>query len=225
VLLLIPVLRYPEPATPSRPFVPVSMRWWMAELWRFWGRSGMGWWLVLLLIYKVGDSFGSRMIKPFLVDQGWSLGQIAALDLSASLAGLVAIAVAGWLMMSMSRVAALISFALLQGAAFVAWAMVASQPETLMIWGVAIAEQCADGLATVALFTAMMDHCRKHHEGSDYTLQASMMLMAAGLFTLSSGFSAAAFGYSMHFMLAALLALVAIIPAFFWGRTEYAGND
>lgn len=226
LLLLIPVLRYPEPAQPAleRP-ASFGWRWWLRELWKFWNRPGMGWWLVLLLSYKVGDSFGSRMIKPFLVDQNWTLSRIAALDLGSSLAGLVAVAVAGLLLLRMSRRAALVSFGLCQAAAFAGWVWVAQQPDAAAIWALAIADQCADGLATVALFTVMMDHCRPCHEGSDYTLQASVMLMASGLFTLVSGVSAALFGYSVHFALAGMLALAAIIPAVFWGRMEQGSHE
>lgn len=226
LLLLIPVLRYPEPAQPvlERP-ASFGWRWWLRELWKFWNRPGMGWWLVLLLSYKVGDSFGSRMIKPFLVDQNWTLSRIAALDLGSSLAGLVAVAVAGLLLLRMSRRAALVTFGLFQAAAFAGWVWVAQQPDPAAIWALAIADQCADGLATVALFTVMMDHCRPCHEGSDYTLQASVMLMASGLFTLGSGVSAAVFGYSVHFALAGMLALAAIIPAVFWGRMEQDSHE
>ncbi|MDF1629375.1 MAG: MFS transporter [Alcanivoracaceae bacterium] len=225
LLLLIPLSRYPEPEEPVAAPISYSWRWWTAELWRFWGRSGMGWWLVLLLIYKVGDSFGTRMIKPFLVDQNWTLSQLAVLDLTASLAGLAAVAMAGLLLMKLSRLAALVSFAVLQAGAFFGWAWLAQNPHSSLVWTMAIAEQCADGLATVALFTVMMDNCRAGHEGSDYTVQASVMLMAAGLFTLFSGFSAAYFGYSLHFTLAAALALAAIIPALFWSRAGQVKDD
>lgn len=226
LVLLVPVLRYPEPAQHlSRPSPAISWRWWLAELWRFWGRPGMGWWLVLLVIYKVGDSFGTRMIKPFLIDQSWTLAEVALLDLTASAAGLLAVLLAGVLLMRISRQLALISFALLQALAFAGWTWVALDPARELVWLVAIAEQCADGLATVALFTVMMDHCRPCHEGSDYTLQASVMLMASGLFTLGSGVSAAVFGYSVHFALAGMLALAAIIPAVFWGRMERGSHE
>lgn len=224
--LLLPVLRYPEPAQPlAGPSPSPGWRWWLAELWRFWGRPGMGWWLALLLIYKVGDSFGTRMIKPFLVDQRWTLAEIALLDLAASAAGLLAVVLAGLLLMRITRQQALISFALLQALAFAGWAWATLSPTRELVWVMAITEQCADGLATVALFTVMMDRCRPLHEGSDYTLQASVMLMASGLFTLGSGFSAAAFGYSVHFALAGALALAAIIPAVFWGRMEQGSHE
>jgi MFS family permease len=221
LLLLLPVLRYPEPPQPLSGLSPsISWRWWLAELWRFWERPGMSWWLALLAIYKVGDSFGTRMIKPFLIDQHWTLAEVALLDLTASALGLLATLTAGLLLMRITRQQALIAFALFQALSFAGWAWVALAPDRELIWLMAIAEQCADGLATVALFTVMMDRCRPCHEGSDYTLQASVMLMASGLFTLGSGFSAAAFGYSVHFALAGMLALAAIIPAVFWGRME-----
>ena len=106
------------------------------------------------------------------------------------------------------------AFALLQALSFVAWAWLASTghpvPAT-QVWLVALFEQFADGLSTVALFVVMMDYCRSSHEGSDYTMQASVRLFAAGLFTLVSGFSAAWMGYALHFLLAGLLS-AAIIP-------------
>ena len=58
-------------------------------------------------------------------------------------------------------------------------------------------------MRAVALFVVMMDYCRRDREGGDYTLQASVYLMAVGLFTLGSGFSASALGYAGHFLLAA----------------------
>lgn len=220
-LLLLPLWRFAEPLEAPAPAPPGnSVRWWWHSLLRFWARPGMPGWLGVLLLYKVGDSFGSRMLKPFLIDQGWSLSAVASLDLLASLAGLLAMAVAGWLLLRWRRLTALLVFAVLQGIAFIGWAVVAAYPGGSGIWLVAVAEQMADGLATVALFTVMMDHCRRHHEGSDYTLQASMLLLASGLFTLASGFSAAAFGYSGHFLLAAGLSFAAIMPALYWGRGE-----
>ena len=94
--------------------------------------------------------------------------------------------------------------------------MVANSPADHWIWPVALFEQFADGLSTVALFVLMMDYCRSGHEGSDYTMQASVQLFAVGAFTLASGFSAAWLGYAGHFLLAAILCTTVIMAAFFW---------
>ena len=39
----------------------------------------------------------------------------------------------------------------------------------------------ADGLSTVALFTLMMDRCRAHSPGTDYSMQASLMVLVTGI--------------------------------------------
>ena len=54
------------------------------------------------------------------------------------------------------------------------------------------------------------------HEGSDYSMQASVRLFAVGVFTLGSGFSAAWLGYGGHFLLSALLVGMVIPLAWRW---------
>ncbi len=216
MLVLVQVTRFREPVEPPRPREHVSFRWWRQELARFWKRPGMGLWLFLLLFYKVGDGFGTRMINPFLVDSGWSLVEIGTLDLIISFAGLAGAAMAGLLMIRMAHRTALFAFAVLQTLAFAAWAALAHYQALDWIWPVALFEQFTDGLSTVAFFTLMMDYCRDGHEGSDYTMQASVRLFAVGIFTLSSGFSAAWLGYDGHFLLAAALVAVVIPLAWRW---------
>jgi MFS family permease len=215
VLLLIPVARFPEPMEPDARAWRAERGWWWRSLRDFWRRPGLGPWALLLLGYKIGDGFGSRMIKPFLVDGGWSQAAIGRLDLLTGLAGLAAAGLGGVLMLRLSRRAALIGFGALQALAFVGWWWVARHAGA-GVWPVALFEQIADGLSTVALFVVMMDYCRAGREGSDYTVQASMQLLAVGVFTLGSGFSASALGYADHFLLAAALGGLVIMAALFW---------
>ena len=220
LLVAFTAWRFDEPLEPARPRKPVTTRWWLRQLALFWRRPGLGVWLVVLLAYKVGDGFGTRMIKPFLVDSHWTLAEIGRLDLVTSLVGLAGAGLAGLMMMRLSRRVALFGFAGLQALSFIGWWWVAawgSNPAAQpWIWAVAVFEQWADGLSTVALFVVMMDYCRSGHEGSDYTVQASVQLFAVGVFTLASGFSVAWLGYASHFLLAAILSAAVIIAAFFW---------
>jgi len=161
------------------------------------------------------------LCKPFLVDRHWTLAEIGTLDLVASLVGLAGAGLAGLIMMRLSRRVALFGFAGLQALSFIGWWWVASWgantlPPEVWIWAVALFEQLADGLSTVALFVVMMDYCRAGHEGSDYTVQASVQLFAVGAFTLASGFSVAWLGYASHFLLAAALSAAVIGLATFW---------
>lgn len=217
VVLLWPVLGRGEPT--EAPQRHEQARTGLAAALRgFLGRPGMGAWLAVLLTYKIGDGFGSRMLKPFLVDQGWSLTAVARLDLVASLAGLAGAVMAGWWLMRHHRGRALLVFGVAQAVGLALWGLAARYPSPPLIWGSGLFEQWADGLSTVALFTLMMDQCRSAHEGSDYTVQASMQLSLEGLAGALSGFSAASLGYSYHFLLSAGLTLAAIIPVVYWNR-------
>ncbi|MZR61515.1 MFS transporter [Alcanivorax sp. DP30] len=216
MMVLVQVTRFQEPVEPIVVRERASFRWWRQELVRFWRRPGMGLWLFLLLFYKVGDGFGTRMINPFLVDNAWTLVEIGTLELVISFAGLAGAAMAGLLMIRMRHRTALFVFALLQTLAFSGWAFLAHYNAMDWVWPVALFEQFTDGLSTVAFFTLMMDYCRDGHEGSDYTMQASVRLFAVGVFTLGSGFSAAWLGYDGHFLLAAVLVAIVIPLAWRW---------
>ena len=69
-------------------------------------------------------------------------------------------------------------------------------------------------MATTALFTMMMDQCRPGNAGTDYTLQASVIVVAVTLVSSVSGISAEALGYVGHFTLTAVLAAVGLVGVY-----------
>ena len=66
-------------------------------------------------------------------------------------------------------------------------------------------------MATAALFTCMMDWCGPDTSATDYTVQASAVVIATAGASAASGFSAQALGYFGHFCLATVLALGAVV--------------
>jgi predicted MFS family arabinose efflux permease len=92
------------------------------------------------------------------------------------------------------------------------------------VFAVSVAEHLTTGMATVALFTAMMDRCRPGHEGTDYTVQASVVVIATGAASASSGFIAERLGYPLHFALAAALSL-AVLPLVHRCLAERSAED
>ena len=60
-------------------------------------------------------------------------------------------------------------------------------------------------MATVALFTLMMDASEQAHAGTDYTLQASTVVIATGLASMAGGVIGDALGFGAMFALSALL--------------------
>ncbi|SER29691.1 Major Facilitator Superfamily protein [Pseudomonas cuatrocienegasensis] len=179
-------------------------------------QPGMLAWLLVVLTFKLGDALGSPMIKPMLVDQGWSTTELGQLTLISSLVGIAGALLGGLLYARLGALRALLLFGALQAAGIAAMALLVSAgADRPLVYAIALFEQAADGMSTVALFAAMMRMCRPEHEGADFTLQASAQLLLAGVVGASSGALAKWLGYDGLFLLAGALGalvLVAVLP-------------
>ncbi len=179
-------------------------------------QPGMLAWLLVVLTFKLGDALGSPMIKPMLVDQGWSTTELGQLTLISSLVGIAGALLGGLLYARLGALRALLLFGAMQAASIAAMALlVSSGADRPLVYAIALFEQAADGMSTVALFAAMMRMCRPEHEGADFTLQASAQLLLAGVVGASSGALAKWLGYDGLFLLAGalgMLVLTAVLP-------------
>lgn len=215
-LLTVPVLRYREPAPLPRsgelPYLRIFTS--------FFQRPGMLGWLVVLITYKVGESMGSAMVKPMLVDMGLDLKQIGLMvSLVGSLATLAGALLGGWLTALLGRYPAIIGFGLLQALgvaiyAWLPWQYEQGQTAPLaLIYGINAIEHFVSGMAMAALLTAVMDLARAEHAAADFTVQVSILAIFGGSFYLVAGVVAQALGYTGYFLVSALLALVLLWPA------------
>ena len=178
----------------------------------WWNRPGAGAWLTLLVLFKFGEYLGSGMLRAFLVDVGLNLTQLGwMLGILAFTTSLIGALVGGALVNRLGQRNALLLFGTLQASAVVLYALAtlgASVPVLAVICGV---EHLVSSMATAALFTAMMNACRPEHAGSDYTLQASVVVIATGGAAVLSGYSAQAFGYTWHFLLSAAVCALGVL--------------
>lgn len=213
-LMAVPVLLFPEKRRlPHMPKVAESLG--PQLLWThyrgFLVRPGMGTWLLVVLTFKIGDSLGSPMIKPLLVDQGWTSTALGHLTLASSIAGIAGAFLGGFIYARLGSLRSLILFGSLQalGIAAMAW-LARSGADFHGAYGITLFEQVADGMSTVALFAAMMNQCRPEHEGADFTIQACAQVILAGIIGSMSGMSAKWFGYEGHFLQSGLLGILAL---------------
>jgi MFS family permease len=206
-LMTLPVLVTKEP--PTRRAVEGSSS---RALRQFFKRPGVGAILLLIVVYKVGDAFATGMLRPLLADLdlglaeiGWLLGTVGFV------AGLLGALCGGALVNRLGRKRALISFGMLQAATAASYAIPASMPVAKgWLYTICGVEHFCGGMATAALFTCMMDWCSKENAATDYTIQASAVVIATGTAAMLSGFSAQALGYVGHFVPAGLLAMVSL---------------
>lgn len=190
---------------------------WVEAYKGFFSQQGILYWLVVLFTYKIADSLGSGMIKPLLIDSGYSLTDVAELTFWASIGGLVAAIAAGFIYYRLGAKWSLLLFGLLQAMGIGAYALLAvGELERSSVMAIALFEQAADGMSTVALFALMMAQCRKGHEGSDYTVQACIQVVLSGVVGALSGFIAKLAGYQSLYMVAGLLGVLALIPVYYY---------
>jgi len=209
-LASIPVLVAHEP--PLAPAPPADA----PAAHHFLRRPGAWRLLALILVYKVGETFGSSMIPTFLVDRGLGVSDIAWLRGTAgSAAGVLGAMAGGALVGRIGRRRSLVAFGIVQAGAIASYAYLAlATPSTLELYAWCSFEPFASGAATAALFTCMMDWSERFSSGTDYTVQASAVVIAQIGAAAVSGFSARAFGYAAHFELATGLCAVAVLLAY-----------
>jgi len=171
-------------------------------------RSGSARWLLVLGVFKTGDALATAMMKPYLVDSGLSMADVGWLIGSiGSITGLLGALAGGVGSSRWGTRRALLVFGLLSAASVGGYALAAfGTPTFTQLALLSGFEHFAGGMATVALFTEMMSHCRRGSEGNDYTVQASIVVLATGAAHSLSGFVAEPLGYASHFGLCAVIA-------------------
>lgn len=221
--LPIAAFREPPPEQAERPG--------LAAFAEFFRRPGTWSWLAAIAAFKLGEAFGVGMLRPFLIDVGLGLADIGWLTGTAGfLASLVGAMVGGWFVASYGRYRCLFVFAAVQALAVASYAIAAAGArEGWVLYALCTFEHFSSGMATAALFTMMMDASRPRTAGTDYTIQASVVVLATGIGASLSGFSAAELGYTQHFLVAAGLCALGALPAVLHyekvrrGETEIAG--
>lgn len=221
-LLTLPILFFREPAPIKNSHEPVL--WWQIFL-QFFQRPGLRGWLIVLITYKAGESLGTAMVKPMLVDMGLNLKQIGLMvSLVGSLATLLGALLGGWLTAKIGRSVAIVGFGAFQALAVAAYMLIplnhvpGQLPALEWVYAINALEHFASGMAMAALLTAVMDLCRAEHAATDFTLQVSILAGCGGVFHLGAGFVAEALGYTGYFLLSAVLALLLLWPAAIYSR-------
>jgi PAT family beta-lactamase induction signal transducer AmpG len=210
-LATVPILLHRERSAPAAALTPPGIGAWIDVL----RRPGMGTWLVVLALYKGGEALAYGMVKPLLVDRGLSVEDVGWLIGTAGFfAGLAGALLGGVLVNRLGRGRALIVAGGLQLVGILGYvAPAAGLAGTGALAAASVVEHLTGGMATVALFTIMMDACGEA-AATEYTLQASVVVVATGAASTVSGFVAARLGYAGHFAVAALVSALGL--AFTW---------
>lgn len=200
LLTCLPALfRWPDPGRADSPALrgsPIRAGW-MQRL----KVKGIPGFIALICVYKFGDAMASSLVGPFMHDAGLSKAEIAVVKGTiGSVMGLAGAALGGWLAWRLGRRPALIACGVLQTLSLLLYLTCALQPpDKSLIYVASTAEHLLGGMATVALFTLMMDASEPDHAGTDYTLLACAVVLAGGLAGIVAGLAGDFLGYAAAF--------------------------
>jgi MFS family permease len=164
----------------------------------------------LICFYKFGDSMVASLVGPFMRDSGLSKETIAIMKGTVgSIASLAGAGIGGWFAFRAGRRNALLACGLLQTTSLLLYLAAAfGIGGTPMFWAATIAEHLFGSMATVALFTLMMDASDPEHAGTDYTLLACAIVVAMGLANFTGAAIGDAAGYGPTFVAGFVLSAV-----------------
>lgn len=236
-LCTIPVYLYREPRERELRPRAEGVRGVASEILHFLRLPGAWTWAAVLLTYKIGHASATAMIKTWLVDTGYSSTEIANLLTWSNLfAGFAGAMVGGLLAGKFERRRLLIALTLLQAAGVTSylWPLF-SEHETYKIALATALDSFTSGMATVCLFTLMMDACSKERAAAHYTAQASIVVVSQIFAGGLSLILAASFGYPMQFAISAVAGLIGLTltvfavtrswaPAFFHQKASIAAS-
>lgn len=210
----LPILRHQEPPPPPSDDASPSVAAIASALVR---RPGSFEWLGLVFAYKLGHHLAQSMLRPYLVDIGADKAEIGfTLGVVGSTAGLAGAIIGGAWVCSLGERRAMVTFAIGQAVAVAGYAVAVIFDAGLVgITAVSIVEHAVSGMATVALFTAMMNASQPASAATDYTIQACLVVIATAIANVVGGVSATYFGYAGHFTAATVVcALIAAWAAY-----------
>ncbi|HEY5757024.1 MAG TPA: MFS transporter [Steroidobacter sp.] len=164
---------------------------------------------VIIFLYRFGDQMVATLLGPFLIDQGMNKEAIALMKGTVgSATSLFGAVIGGWLAFSAGRRTAVLASGIAQAASYTLYIVAAMGIGGVsLLWVATIFEGIIGTMATVALFTLMMDASDPEHAGTDYTLFASLVVVMGPIGNVSGAFIADKLGYAPTFALGSVLAL------------------
>jgi len=186
----------------------------MADLWSFIRVPKMVQWLLVIFMFSSGLVGIMAMLKPWLVDLGYTTPQIGLMvGIHGTLAAMLAALIAGFVVKRIGYYRSMYAFlGLSLAAGFYFWHISAiDQPGSTAITTAILILWAAYGTSMVAVYTAAMDRVRPGLEGTDFTLQIVVTHLSGLLVSVFSGKLADVLGYRSLFGIQTMMTLLAII--------------
>lgn len=170
--------------------------------------------LLIVLLYKLGDSALNPMARPFWFDRGFSVGEVGAAISTIGVAATIAGAwIAGGLVARFGIYRSMLVCGVLQIGSNVVYAVMAGipAPGRSALYGTALVESLTYGLGTGAFIAFLMAICERERAATEYAMLSALFGLSRTLSGTASGAFADAFGYGPWFWLTVLLGIPGLL--------------
>lgn len=180
----------------------------------FFAQRGIWRQIGFLLLYYASIIGILSMMRPWLVDLGYSMKQIGVMS------GIVGTSVAfcasfgaGFLVrrIGIYRARQLFAFFILVTTCYFMWLSLMAQPTTALLYGGIVLLWSSYGMATIVVYTSSMECVRSGREGTDFTVQTVLTHLSGIIMAALSGSVAQHMGYHGLFATEVLIALVSLV--------------
>ena len=211
---LVPLMFYQKPIPVERVLKPrVTLK----DIYLFLFEKGRHKHILILMFYYAGSIGILTMLKPYLVDLGYNIKEIALMSglFGTSVAAISAFC-GGFVIKKIGRIKSMylfLSISLIAATYF--WVISHSVPSLGALYiGISLLWS-AYGFSTVAIYTISMDRVREGREGTDFTIQIVLTHLSSLLIAVLSGKIADLAGYSGLFGIEALFCLCTFVVLFY----------
>jgi PAT family beta-lactamase induction signal transducer AmpG len=169
--------------------------------------------LAFILLYKIGDTMASHMTTPFYLDIGFSKTEIGAVvKLFGFWATVLGGLLGGLMVMRIGIYRALWLFGILQGVSTAGFAVLAQVGASLPGLALVITfENLSGGMGTAAYIAYMASLTNRRFTATQYALLSSLMGIPRVIASAPTGYLADATGWTLFFLLCALIALPGLL--------------
>ncbi|RHJ86688.1 MFS transporter [Parabacteroides sp. AM08-6] len=166
-----------------------------------------------LFLYYSGLIGTLAMLKPYLVDLGYSMKEIGVMSgMAGTFVGFLASFAGGYIIRRIGRFRARILFAIFVLAATLYFLGLSyMQPTTALLYGGIFLLWGSYGMATIVVYTTAMDCVRPGREGTDFTIQTVITHLSGMLMAILSGKIADHTGYHGLFFFETSIATLSLI--------------
>lgn len=202
---------------------PASLR----DIGLFFKQKGIARRIILLFFFYSGIIGILSLMKPFLVDHGFTMKQIGIVSgICGTASGAVSALIGAHLIRRIGRKKSLYVFASLSvivGFYFV-W-LLSGNLTHMQLYSAVVFLWICYGMSSVGIYTISMDIVRKGREGTDFTIQIVITHLSALLVTIASGKLADLLGFRTLFILESILAICVLASIKFLYMENPTGNQ